>query len=180
MSFQIQDLLLSIDPGRTYSISTISTSEIRILKALDFRIPICLPIHVLEIFLAYAELTYVPHMRETCIHLLDVAYLRHDAIFEHLHLMARGSRYKKSSQESRDFLRLEADAAFLAAAVVVCSNFFLQLKRDIVDSLTSKLANLIEMGAIDIHIMANIIFTFALDEEDFKGLQEQVPPSDDD
>ncbi|XP_011495268.1 PREDICTED: uncharacterized protein LOC105360157 isoform X2 [Ceratosolen solmsi marchali] len=170
---QIQDLLQSIDPERDYSKSSISSCELRILKSLDFRLPLCLPIHAVEIFLAFAELSSKHLIRDTCINLLDIAYLRHEEVFRQLHLMARGCEYDKSKRVCRDFLALEASAPFIGAAVVVCSNFFFHLKRKVVESLATRLASLIEMSPIDINIMANVLFTYAVDEEDFKRLQQR-------
>lgn len=159
-----------MDPSRNYPKQSVIHSEMRVLRTLNFKLPLCLPIQVVEIFLAYAELVPKTQVRETCFQLLDIAYLRHDDLFSQLHLLARGKKFDKSSIECRDFLGLESDYMFIGAAVVICGCFFFQLKKRTVESLTAKLAKLVQIGAIDVNIMANILFTFALDEEDFKKI----------
>lgn len=163
-------MLQTIDPSRAYSKQSIILSEMRILRTLEFRLPLCLPIHAVEIFLAFADLTSKTRVRDTCFQLLDIAYLRHDDLFSQLHLLARGKKLDRSSVDCRDFLGLEVDSLFIGAAVVVCSCFFFHMKRRSVETLTSKLGNLVQISAVDINIFANILFTFALDEEDFEKL----------
>lgn len=159
-----------MDSKNEYSKSSIFNCEKRILQKLDWRLPICLPIDAVELFIVYADLTSKPEVRDTCFHLLDAAYLRHTELFEQMHLLATGRHYDKSLHECRNFLELETNSAFLGAAIVVCSNFFLNLKKNIVDSLAARLANLIEISAIDVTIMANVLFSFVVDEDDLKNL----------
>lgn len=172
-SAQIQDLLQSFDPEREYSKSSIFSCELRVLKSLDFRLPRCLPISVIELFLAHTDLARKPRLRGTCLLLLDIAYLRHNEMFAKLHLLARGRAYDKSKPESQDFLRLEANAAFVGAAVVVCASLFFRLKSRLVKTLPAQLAKLIDMSATDVNVMANILFTYAFDEEKFKAIHQR-------
>ncbi|XP_058805563.1 uncharacterized protein LOC131672388 [Phymastichus coffea] len=169
---QVQDLLQSIDPLRDYSRESIVASELRVLRGLDFRIPVSLPLNVVELFLAYSQLPPSQQLRDTCLQLLDLAYIRHEDLFQQLHLLARGSSYDRSRPECRDFLRLETNAGFVGASIVVCSAFFYQLKKSLVENLAAKLAKLLGMEAFDLSIMANLLFMTALDEDDFLGLQQ--------
>ncbi|OXU31238.1 hypothetical protein TSAR_014772 [Trichomalopsis sarcophagae] len=168
---QVQNILKWVDSKKEYNKSSICSCEKRILEALDWRLPICLPIDAVELFLVYADLASKPKVRDSCLRLLDVAYLRHAELFEQMHLLATGRPYDKSLRVCRNFLELETNSAFLGAAIVICSNFFFCLKRKIVDSLAARLANLIEMSAVDVSIMANVLFSFVVDEDDLKNLQ---------
>ncbi|KAL7305920.1 hypothetical protein TKK_0001397 [Trichogramma kaykai] len=170
----VRDILQSVDPSHEYTRAIVFASEQRILKTLDFRIPYSLPIDAVQLFLAYSELPVTPELRETCLVLLDVAYLRHNEIFAELHLLARGKPYDRSHKDSRDFLKYEVNAGFIAAAVVVCSNFFFYLKKNVVMGCAAKLAALIDMSAVDVQIMANILFTNVIDKDDFKDMQAKI------
>lgn len=175
----MQDLLQSIDPLRDYTRKAIVASELHVLRSLDFRIPAALPLSVLELLLAYSQLPQRERLRDTCLQLLDIAYMRHEHLFGQLHLMARGFVYDKSRPECRDFLRLELDAGFVAASVLLCCAFFYHLKKSLVDTLAARLGKLLDKDPIDLSAMANLLFMSAIDEDDFLAVRSADDEEDD-
>ncbi|KAJ8667486.1 hypothetical protein QAD02_009149 [Eretmocerus hayati] len=188
---QVKDLLSTIEPDEEYDSATILSSEKRILRTLDFRIPPCLGIDAIELFLVYTKLDSTPrskshpqthlhhqrNVRDLCLRLLDLAYLEHDVLFEHLHSLRHGKAYEKSWPQCRDFLAvLEASSVFIGASCVLASSFFLDLERKLVAGLAKQLVKVVHCDPADLHFMANLIFTRVMDEKDMEELRKECPP----
>ncbi|XP_077277690.1 cyclin N-terminal domain-containing protein 1 isoform X3 [Temnothorax americanus] len=73
---QILNILYLIDKESEYTPSMISSSEIKVIKTVDFKMPLYTPLRCVEILLAATGLGETPNMVNTSIDLLDLAYLK--------------------------------------------------------------------------------------------------------
>ncbi|XP_031846374.1 cyclin N-terminal domain-containing protein 1 isoform X2 [Nomia melanderi] len=160
---QVLSTLQSIDNKTKYNRSIIFSSELTILKMMDFKIPICTSLNCVEVLLAATGLRNTPNMENLSVTLLDLIYLQREKLYSHLQCLAQG-HIAKTDQEKRSLMTLESNSLFLAAAVVLCGTFFTNINAQTAKVIASKLSNLVDIEADNIWDMANILLVLAIQE----------------
>lgn len=149
--------------------------------------PFYTPLNCVEVLLAAIGLRDVPNMQDLTISLLDLVYLQvcivcytsqtyyyctfdkgetclqREKLFSHLQYLTEG-HVSETEQEKRDFIAMESNALFLAAAVILCGTFFSCTNDETARLVASKLSGLIDINPDDIWSTANILLVMAIQE----------------
>ncbi|XP_024870312.1 uncharacterized protein LOC112453665 [Temnothorax curvispinosus] len=160
---QILNILHLIDKESEYTPSMISSSERRVIKTVDFKMPLYTPLQCIEILLAATGLGETPDMVNVSIDLLDLAYLKHDRLYSHLHLYYTHKDVLNEERVAIKLISLKSNILFLSAAVVYCATFFLCLDTNASEEqvVVTKLAELSNTTDTDIFNMANMLLLIA-------------------
>lgn len=167
---QILNILYLIDKESEYTPSMISSSEIKVFRTIEFKMPLYTPLHYIEILLAATGLGETPNTINISIDLLDLAYLKHDRLYSQFHNLYHVHKgvlnAKQVARNARKLISLKSNILFLSAAIVYCATFFLCLDTNASEErvIVAKLAELSNTTDADIFNMANILLSIATQE----------------
>ncbi|KAG7212101.1 hypothetical protein KM043_012451 [Ampulex compressa] len=160
---QIINVLKWMDKKCEYMHSSILSSEFKVFKMVGFKMPLCTPLHCIEVLLAATNLTNMPNIYDVVINLLDFTYLEHEKLYSRLQCLAQG-HVAETELEKKNVMTLETNVLFLGASVVLCGTFLLCIKDKAARVIASKLADLIDIKDNDIWDMADILFSVVIQE----------------
>ncbi|XP_071577123.1 cyclin N-terminal domain-containing protein 1 isoform X2 [Temnothorax nylanderi] len=160
---QILNILHLIDKESEYTPMMISSSEIKVIKTVEFKMPLYTPLHCIEILLAATGLGETPNMVNVSTDLLDLAYLKHDRLYSQFHLYYTHKDVLNAEHVTRKLISLKSNILFLSAAIVYCATFFLCLDTNASEEqvVVTKLAELSNTTDTDIFNMANMLLLIA-------------------
>jgi len=172
----------------------ISSSEIKVFKTVEFKMPLYTPLHCIEILLAATGLGETPNMINVSINLLDLVYLKvrtfdciytfvqcttyntylaqssvhfqHDRLYSQFYLYYIHKDVVDTRRVARELMSLKSNILFVSAAIVYCTTFFLCLDTNALEEqvIIAKLAELSNSTDTDIFNMANMLLLIAMQE----------------
>ncbi|XP_036149428.1 uncharacterized protein LOC105833201 isoform X2 [Monomorium pharaonis] len=160
---QILNILYLIDKKSEYTRTIISSSEIRVFKTVEFKMPLYTPMHCIEILLAATGLGETPNTFNVSVDLLDLAYLKHDRLYSQFYLHYMHKDVGDTEYLSKKLMSLKSNILFLSAAIVYCTTLFLCLDSNASKErvIIAKLAELSNTMDTDIFNMANMLLFIA-------------------
>ncbi|KAK0174277.1 hypothetical protein PV327_011033 [Microctonus hyperodae] len=141
-----------------YTPNIILNSEFKILKTINFKIPIVTSVDSIEVLLAALNLYEIPKLYETAMMILDLTYLQHLQLYCQLQFMVTGT-IAKTKAEKLNVMTMESDMLLLSAGIILCTLFILNSKASILESTKKRLSKLVKVEESNIFSMAHVILS---------------------
>ncbi|CAF0749951.1 unnamed protein product [Brachionus calyciflorus] len=159
----IQDYLSKMN--YKYSLESILSSELRVLKFLDYKLNTTTPYTVIEILLEIlghnVENAEPKALYIIAVQILECFYMARDDIYNRLYESFTGRTKEKYDRES--FLSVESDYLYLGSSIIAASSKILSQKEiEYYETILEAISNISQMEKDDIEDFAVIICHFAI------------------
>ncbi|XP_041478240.1 cyclin N-terminal domain-containing protein 1-like [Lytechinus variegatus] len=151
------------DKGHRYQTSKVLTSELLVMKTLDYKLHVSSPLSYIETLLEIMGYndpdTPVKLLHDTCLKILDVVYIKRKLVYSRLLQLAIGDSPVNSQTRSK-FAPVENDCMLLATANIGAASYFIDMNST--QMINSHLARITHIPVDDIIDFSSTIISVIL------------------
>lgn len=152
------------EKGHRYSINKVLTSELLVMKTLDYNLHVPNPLSYVETLLEIMGHNdpgiQVKVLHETCLRVLDISYMKRKQVYERLLKLAVGDSPVNSHTRAK-FAGVENDLMLLATASVGAAAYFTDMS--ITDKVNDHLARITRIPIDDMTDFSSVIISLILE-----------------